>query len=339
MKKVALITFLILVVFELIANFCLKKNHIAYPIFVHIHSQESKLDKLNRFQYKNIDPLLGWSASRQTIESLNLNSKNDCIILNNFSQDCDEPFTVLITGGSTSDIVYDDKNWPIYLEELIAAQHPCYEIYLAATGGFHSGQELLQSISFRYKNHPDLHISYSGCNDYINRGLSSQYENDLLAEVISPKPFFIFPSTLKAINFFSNTSKEAVAFTPSKKISPNEFWLKNQITMHNLGELNGGKYISFLQPVFNFSGYTTDQSSLDSNNFYSYLQEYSLYYPELIEASHEYDFIHDFTTIFKDGKESPFVDDCHLKNEHFQQIIANAIFTSIDTSGLLDQAD
>jgi len=336
MRKILLITALILLSLEVISYSVLKLNGTETPFLIGLDLKKSNLEKLSKFNYDEIDPVLGWSIQIKHIEEEGYKSKQDLLLLDNYSDHCSNPYIVLITGGSTSDLIYNAENWPIYFEQQIAQKHPCYEIYIAAIGGYDSGQELLQLIKFQYAVIPDLHISYSACNDYINQGLASQYENSLWEEFMAKKPSIILPSTISWISSLSTKNSRPIKFAPSKRISPDLFWMKNQNSMKALALQNNATFIGVLQPVVNFSGFELDLAKAEPNLNLKYLDQYNSYYPSLIEFCKTDASIYDFTNVFEKATEQPFSDDCHLKNSYFQKIISSAIFGIVDTTTRVD---
>lgn len=84
------------------------------------------------------------------------------------------------------------------------------------------------------------------------------------------------------------------------------------------------QFISILQPVLCVGPTASIADSADTPVFTALMEQYREFYPKAIHEASRSDFINDFTEVFNDFSENPFVDDCHLQAE-YQIIIARRV--------------
>lgn len=321
--KILLFSVLILFSIELLSFLYLKKHHRSCKLVYQKASKNSYENKLKL--YNVLDPLLGWSINYDAIESKYFTTKNNSIYFENISSSCNKPFKIYISGGSTSDLTFDKKNWPFFLVDLMMQQKICFELYLAAVGGYNSGQELLKIVRDVDEINPDLHISYSGANEVEDAGLVSNYEYTLFENLLHPSISGWLPNIRTLINLKRKDIK--VTLKPKNQSLPSDFWQRNVEKMNAIAIYNNYEFIGVLQPVLLHS----NQISADQKEkYHQVLKDFNLFYLNTKYFSKEVDNILDFTTIFQNIDENPFLDDCHLKDIKYQKMVADSIFTLIE---------
>jgi uncharacterized protein YxeA len=305
--KYILITILSLIIIESVFLMVNRNNGKVLPFLYDTNSSKGNDNDPNHFE---INPLLGWS--NKNFKSFENNGKE---ILLKYHNDKDEPIQIYISGGSTTDLMLDSTNWPIFLLEEFKRKKISVEIAVASVGGYSSGQELLKLIT-RKQNKIDLHISYSGANEADSPSYITNNEYENFNKLLHPSPK-ILPNT---ISFFQKPNQ----FTLSGLdiYNPEDFWIENMSKMNYLALGSGYKFVGILQPV---AGIFSKIPSVMPEGSERYLPLYKKMYPKVIQQLKDKNYIVDFSKIFISHKKSPFKDDCHLKDQVDQKLIAKKV--------------
>lgn len=328
MKKNIFILFatvLILIFIEFISVLLLKDDKLPFLLNVSRNQRNNfNINYMKVFGFDEINPFTGWKMSEKRIKSLGYNLENGFVVLEyNSNKNCEE-IKLFITGGSTSDIALDNYNWPILLSKILKEKGICHKIYIGSVGGYHTGQEFLQLITFLNYVKPDIHISYSGANDFGKLFYVSDYESDLFVNLLGNSSIFL-PNTIRLI-------KPKLKYTLSEKIQIKDlkFWKENMEKMQALANFYNYRFVSILQPVINYSGLNNNEPPVNLEDEFDYfLKNYNTFYPDAINFADSTNYIFNFTNVFSGFDENVFLDDCHLKPE-YQNIIAERVFNLIN---------
>lgn len=275
--------------------------------------------------YNTIDPLLGWSIDIDSLSSRNLKMEHGSVVLKSNKNDIPNPIKIYISGGSTSDIIFDSLNWPIFLLNKFTEKDIPVKIYIGSVAGYSSGQELLKTLRDIDKIKPDYHISYSGANEADNGSFVSSYEYDLYLSIFSKHFYGLLPNFKKV---FINTNNN---YKLINQIINDEFtfWSNNMSIMHTLSFKNNYKFIGVLQPVLSF-GSDIANKNFDESFLKNQVEGFNKFYPKSVLHADSTSYILNYTDVFNYfSEELVFKDDCHLIDEKFQNIIANNIIKEI----------
>jgi hypothetical protein len=296
------------------------------PFFLDIYSlQNVSYEKLEGYGFDVIDPLLGWGSSEKTIRGRGYQVQERMAVLETKCK-CEDTLTVLITGGSTSDIVLHPENWPNRLVELFEQDHRCARLVVAATGGYNSGQELLKLIRDGLKIRPAIHISYSGVNDCIYSDYVSKYEGALFKKLKGVNTSTaLLPNTYYYLNQNQLLPTKMQLYQWPNQ-NPVDFWLGNMQSMKALAIQNKYNFVGILQPA-NGIGKQKDEEFQGQNQ--NYISIYKKYYPQFkVNVGKNLDYLIDFTSIFDTCKGKVYLDDCHVEAS-YQRLIADHVFRAI----------
>ncbi|HAP70784.1 MAG TPA: hypothetical protein DCR04_13870 [Flavobacteriales bacterium] len=293
--------------------------------------------------YEETDYLLGWKYSRKQRNNSKYPSKFDSFYLTN-SIPCRDTLNILITGGSTSDLILDSNIcWPVFLQEKLQQEGYCTNVIVAAIGGYHSGQEFLKLIRSVNLIKPDIHISYSGANELLGNMYSITATDDLL-RVKHNTQSFVLPYTYHNISEVFYTTKDLIGiYTSEYKTEAPQFWKQNMNFMEAISNQLDYSFVGILQPVLGIGAHEYDLNSvLEKRQFAEHhgkklqhaLESYHLFYPEAIQICEAHAFIHDFTNVFANEPETPFFDDCHITTE-YNKILADKVYDLLITEKLL----
>ena len=281
--------------------------------------------KLKGFGFDVIDLLLGWGSSPISIKNKGYQVENGIATLQTNCQ-CQDTLTVLITGGSTTDIVLHPENWPSELIKLFETKRQCAKLYIAATGGYNTGQELIKLIRDGVELKPKLHISYSGVNDCIHSMFISLYEQSFFRKFKDAKSTSgILPNTFFYLNqlLFSENNMYIYDEVP---IDPNEFWMDNMKIMHGIAKEYNYKFVGLLQPA-NGIGKYSDIAIQRKNEMY--ISNYQNHYPLMKKGVIAHlDYLKDLTAIFDTCKGKVYIDDCHIETP-YQKLVAVEVYKVI----------
>jgi hypothetical protein len=322
------ITIILLVIFEFLSEHILsnKKSEALHQTFKRQY-HGNNLDFLNKCcSYDEVDPLLGWAMSEEKLAERGWKLKNNCICLENVVADSKDTLVIFITGGSTSDLGLNPKNWPLLLHRKLKEKHIASCIYVGAVGAYSSSQEVLKLLRDGISIHPDIHISYCGANEYQNPYFVSPYEQTFFKEALHrAQSAPLLPNTVYLLKSLLNTNKNAMTLKAYPIDNAFQQWKENLATMQAISIGNNYTFIGILQPVVGFGKITDTKKDPDIQPL---LEEYRKFYPLAIQHAEAKDYLIDYTSIFDDIGDKAFVDDCHLKDE-YQQRVADSIFSLI----------
>lgn len=319
--KVLCLSLLILFSIELTSYLYLKKYQKQRQL---VYQEAPKSSYENRLKLYNVlDPLLGWSINYNTLNNENFLVQHHSIFFQHQTSSCKKPYKIYISGGSTSDLTFDENNWPSFLVELMQQNDICFEIYLAAVGGYNSGQELLKLIRDVDEIHPDLHISYSGANEVEDAVLVSNYENTLYENILNPPILGWLPN----IRTLIQSNQTSLQLADKKENVPSDFWQQNLEKMNAIARYYEYDFIGVLQPVLLHSNKISKEKEVKYDLL---LENFSVFYHEVQIITNQSEHLFDFTQIFQNIHENPFIDDCHLKDASYQNMVADSIFTLIE---------
>lgn len=322
--KLLLAIIILLLIVELVSYSVLKIKDKQESFFLKLN-KTPKLWNGEHKDYSLLDPLLGWGINEDSIASRNFVAKYASIYLESNIKDNSNPIVIYISGGSTSDLMFDGLNWPYYLQNFFKENNIAANIYVGAVGGYNTGQELLKVLKDINEINPDYHISYSGANEVDNGSYVTLYEYDLYLSM-SKKYYGLLPNFKKLI--LNNASNVSVS---ERIVSDNfHFWANNMSAMQALAVQNNYKFIGILQPVINY-GSLIKNDNFDKLILNNYIEGYDKFYPKAILHADSVDYIYNYTDVFKYySSELIFKDDCHLGDRIYQEVIAKNIFELIE---------
>ena len=325
--KIIGLTLVVLILIESMSFVINKRNNQAKPFLVDFKLAKLKSKnhaELGRHGYFLVDPLLGWGITDYNLKQQQYDSQYNCVYLKS-PLSCPQAFNILITGGSTSDVFLNPNNWPTFLVDILADKNICADIYIGAVGGYSSGQEALKLIRDGQKIDLDLHISYSGANEYNSPNYVSRQERSLYLNIFDGvHSYGVFPNTL---NLLKHKNEQKLELYDEEIKDPGEFWLKNMQIMHAINLSNETKFVGILQPVL---GVNNEHQQNIINLHAAYVDQNKSFYPQLVNQLDTISYLKDLSYLFDDSQEEVFLDDCHL-NDRFQESIAYEIFTIINT--------
>lgn len=276
--------------------------------------------------FNQIDPLLGWSVDKNVIEQKGFLTLYESIVLNNCKKE-DNSVRILITGGSTTDLISDAQNWPSQLSDILSANNYCAQIVVASVAGYNSGQELLKLLRMQIDFVPDIHISYSGANEAENPSYTSYYERQLYEKLLSEKPSAIMPNTVYLIRKnLLRSSMQKVYLKEPVNFAPDAFWMNNMQNFYAIAQSRNYHFTGILQPVLGQGGIFQQEEMEALPN---YMRDYEEFYPKAKALCQTHEYLHDFTYIFSGVEGKIFKDDCHLADAHYQKIVADSVFNVI----------
>lgn len=320
-------TFLILLFSELLSFKWLQSKEKAEPFFYsRAQGDVPPIWDGQHKAYNTLDPLLSWTINPDAIDEKDYTLEQASIVLEHFTNSTDT-LKIYISGGSTSDLIFDETNWPNCLYRQLKEANHSVKIYLAAVGGYNSGQEYLKTIRDISSIKPDVHISYSGANEINPKGYYSNYECSLYENISNTKYVGLLPNLRKIIT----PQKVRFQLYQPNTVNTAEFWKNNMRYMHALSMANDYKFYGILQPVI-YYGSKVENSNFDKTLYKEYKIDYDLFYPEAQQFASTTPYVFDFTSVFQDNDRLIFKDDCHLLNETDQCLIGQAVFELITDS-------
>jgi hypothetical protein len=237
---------------------------------------------------------------------------------------------MLVLGGSTSDLHFQDKSWPYYLARLFEQKGLAVDIHVGAIGGYNSHQELLKIVRDARLVTYDLILSYTGANEAVDRynqhpftTLHTQY---FLHRALPPSKTFIGISSLLQ----EWTSPIQLSFGPKDTLSITKRFLTNIQSAHALSKVYGARYVAILQPYLT-SGHRSlsenEKKLLDNHITKDLVKTNKKLYNEVKKAVRNLNFFYDGSR-FLDPLQEVYYDDCHINdegNEHLATKIAQLI--------------
>ncbi len=315
---------------ESICFFILRSNNQSVGFLFNINGR-NEVNKTKGFGFNEIDPLCGWATKSSTIQDMGYKVKYDCEVLQSNGDYPSKPIKILISGGSTSDIALHKENWPNELYKLFLEKKINATIYVAAVGGFSSGQELLKLLRIEWQIEPNIHISYSGNNDGEDGGYVSSYEQSFYETAYRERATSpILPSTIFLFKKALNLSYDDLIIKKKDSIPSFIFWKQNMNTMKGLAQINGYKFIGILSPILGFGNYHQDIEK--DKDIIKRIEGYKQYYPQAQKHVLTDSLLYDFTGIFDTIKGQVYKDDSHI-NSVYQALVAQNVFKLLDAKG------
>ncbi len=282
-----------------------------------------------------LHPLVGHAYS---IDDSSFLLKNECIndgiieIKLNPSSDT----TVLITGGSTSDIFYEGS-WVRPFSRLIYSQ--CCSLYSCACVGYSTSQELLRLVECINVLKPDIVISLNGVNDF---GLIQSFQNKY--PYVHNFQNRLFEYIAKDNCFKGKDLRLLSAQLKSRQISKVQTiddvdgfisWAQNLSTMNFISHYNCANFYSFLQPCLGYPPLIVDPDSIEGYYMSKltatkewYLPSMISFYDKAVKFCEKNTFANDFTSVLGDSPSNLF-EDCRHLNSIGNLLLAKAIYAMV----------
>jgi len=325
-----LMFFFLCVLLESVSWFLMRKKKDDLGFLIRLKN-EKKMPQNNYDEVglDKVDPLLGWSWSNQSFLSKGYDTSHNCLALYSKCALPIKPVKIFITGGSTSDITLKSPNWVNELQSLLKANNINAIIYCGAVCGYNSGQELLKLLRDGMMIEPDIHISYSGANDFAsNVGYVSDYEKNIYNSFFEQKNISpLLPNTIYMLRLLLPQKKTILSFENTSPPRSDSFWYNNMLAMGGIATKKNYAFMGILQPVLGMGHYRQHNAEavLDSGRI-GRKANYGEYYPKAKQhiASDTLHFF-DFTHIFDTVRGEVFVDFCHIDDD-YQKTVAENVF-------------
>lgn len=322
---------LLLVVIEGVCWMLLKREGQQVDFLISLHYGRV-VNATKEQGFNEIDPLCGWALSNQSIKKKGFEVEQNCVVLRSEGITPSKPLRILITGGSTSDIVMQRENWPMKLHEQFKRDSINTIIYVAAVAGYSSGQEMLKLLRDGINLNPDIHISYSGANDGDDGGYVSDYEKDFYATAYQQSmTSALLPNTVFLIKKTFNLGYNDLAIKKTVPMDAYQFWKRNMHAMGGIAHKNGYKFIGILQPILGGGNYH-DQNQ--ENEYEWRVKMYEQYFSKARAYIPSDTSLHDFTHIFDTATAKVYADDCHL-TKPYQTVVANQVYQMLLSGGCI----
>lgn len=281
--------------------------------------------QLAGYGYRLVDPLLGWGLTKDAVHGKGVSMEHNTVVVNSGLK-CDSPFVIWITGASTSDIILNNENWPNLLVHMLKDSGYCCKIYVAATGGYNSGQEVLKTLRDAAELKVDIFLSYSGANEHLSPGYVSRQEKTLYRDaVLGTKPVPYLPNTVFVLRNLLSQRRYQLELNHTSESSPGDFWAYNMTCMQALAHMHQAPFIGILQPVAGTSAYTQNNIPFKANNYISKNQDI---YPRFKAFADTTSYMVNLTAIFDTVRGDVYLDDCHI-NKAYQPMVARAVYGAI----------
>jgi len=280
--------------------------------------------------YDEIDPLCGWSMSTRRMKELGYEIEQNCVVLRSAADYPVKPLRIFITGGSTTDIAINKRNWPVALQQLLQERKVNAIIYVAALGGYSTSQELFTLLRNGLTIEPDIHISYSGANEgYGDFGYISDYEQSFYETALKQNnTTVLLPSATFLIRKTLHLGYIGLSLKYNEPQHPLVIWKKNMRIMEGIAREYKYKFIGALQPVAGMGAYA--DSSKNENT-----ESYRTYFPKAKEFIRKEDTaLFDLTGIFDTATGKVFTDDCHI-NDAYQTTVAQHVLECLIKAGCI----
>ena len=244
--------------------------------------------------------------------------------------------TILVSGGSTSDIYYDGS----WLRPFSGLVHDKFKsIFSCACAGYSTSQELLRILECINALKPDIVISLNGVNDFglIQSPQRSypyihSFQSRLYDYIARNKDFQ--GKSLRRIS--SDLEKREVTKYPSLDDDCGfNSWSQNISIMNFVAMYNGAEMYSFLQPCLGYGALEPERDSLEEYYLSKlvadrewYLLKMRDFYDKAVHFCGESSFAVDFTSVLGNSPTNLFQDCRHLNplgNLH----LAKAIYAMV----------
>lgn len=281
--------------------------------------------QLAGYGYRLVDPLLGWGLTKDAVHGKAVSMEHNTVVVNS-ELECDSPLVIWITGASTSDIILNNENWPNLLVNMLKDSGYCCKVYVAATGGYNSGQEVLKTLRDAAELKVDIFLSYSGANEHLSPGYVSRQEKTIYRDaVLGIKPVPYLPNTVFVLRNLLSKNKYQLELNHTSESSPGDFWAYNMRCLHALAQMHQAPFIGLLQPVAGTSAYRQNNIPFKANNYISKNRDI---YPQFKTFADTITYMEDLTAIFDTVQGDVYLDDCHI-NKAYQPIVGRAVYRAI----------
>jgi len=305
--------------------------------------------------------------TRNGCKILGAKKQNNHFIYYNSKSENKKNLKILTLGGSTTDGYFkmfsDSKTWPYLLSKVCNMEFNC-QVVNGGVGGYSSSQELIKYLMYSelFKNF-DFVISLNGINEInLNRGLNSKlkeeypYHTQLQFFMTkkekwikqNKKKITILPNLMSLIKFLQKNNYETnvIDLIQKSKLKGDEkkenlinldynflLWKKNISILNSLSNINGSKFINFLQPTMGldhvkidwqknnkdfkiYKNFINTQTKLDTNYIYKKFRKTCL----------NLEYCIDISSIAAPGGSDDLFSNARHHNEKGNQIIANKIY-------------
>lgn len=318
----------------------------AYIIMLYDEKKVKKLEDLGLKKGTdfNILPELGFDSHvMKSMLDLNLgytypeNGKYPGIAV--YGDDEEDDFKIAVLGGSTTDDLYDERNWARILYEMLCRKDRKVTIYNGGVSGYASTQELIKLIRDILPLKPDLVLVYDVYNDLCE----------------NPEQPFAFPYLQTVFQYAKNSGNiekkgeagyggDVSTINLGVKTNENYFenWLSKMEIMHAVTAAKKIPFLAFAQPT----RYSMNNKRIKDEWFYSsfvfWLMDHhpAMDFRERLskeKIEEHYGYITDLNDIFDDFPEA-YKDSCHLW-ERGNKIVAERILAVIEKKGFLEVND
>ena len=313
----------LLLALEAIAYAYLSAKNKGQPFLINtILLQQKYHQELKGFGYALVDPLLGWGYTAEALERLHLTTEGNCLVLPSLLHQA-TPLRVLITGGSTTDVGLKASNWPTELQRMLADSGVCATLYIGAVGGYSSGQEVLKVIRDGVGLQPDVHISYSGANEFISPAYVSRQEQTFYRQAFGGTSYrWLMPNLMAVMRSGGSSATVGLELYEEPKKDPADNWVKNMRLLHVIATANHYVFVGILQPLLATAQY--HQPEVEQRNE-RYVKANQAFYPMLKNHADTTVYLRNWTAVFDTATGSVFVDDCHL-TDSYQSTIARQVY-------------
>lgn len=237
-------------------------------------------------------------------------------------------YRIVTLGGSTTDPTYNNqKSWSELLYEQLSKYDKNIEVICGGICSYTCTQELYKMIRDVLELEPDLVISYSAINDFLESYFVKehpyilQYQMDIIKKNVDEGRM---NDTLAEINV--PITKVTCGIKSKKSIA--EHWIDCERMMYAICKEYGIDFLAFLQPYFLEGNIFLNQEQLNAVK-----KNYDEVKREMETTKREW--LIDFTHIFE-GKENVYFDLCHVYEQGNRIIVKNMmpyILTMIKEAG------
>ena len=305
--------------------------------------------------------------TRNGCKILGAKKRNNHFIYYNSKSENKKNLKILTLGGSTTDGYFkmfsDSKTWPYLLSKVCNMEFNC-QVVNGGVGGYSSSQELIKYLMYSelFKNF-DFVISLNGINEInLNRGLNSKLKDEYPYHTQlqffmtknekwikqNKKKITILPNLMSLIKFLQKNNYETnvIDLIQKSKLKGDEkkenlinldynflLWKKNISILNSLSNINGSKFINFLQPTMGldhvkidwqknnkdfkiYKNFINTQTKLDTNYIYKKFRKTCI----------NLEYCIDISSIAAPGGSDDLFSNARHHNEKGNQIIANKIY-------------
>ena len=219
-------------------------------------------------------------------------------------------YKVAVLGGSTSDCnLYYERSWTQQMVDIANQADIGIEVYVAATAGNMSSQEMMRLIRDILKKKPDIVISYSGVNECTQSVKNHPYSHNYMKII-----FDSLMNSQKGVDFFDAGIRNSYSMGEEHE---DDVWLANERIMNAICKEFGIPFLCFLQPnILTKKPYSSNDLELlehcDSiwpGDMRSVIRDF---YKSAKEKVQEYPWIFDLTGLFDAIHDEVYFDTNHL---------------------------